>query len=154
MAAYYTTAALALLRWVEDRHRVDLAWVVLFAAACTQVKNPGWFWAATLVPGFVVAYWPRHGVRIEERRQRQAGVVELGLRERVEGRPVLEGAQRGAQRGRVGGARAQLAVVGLQERPLGEEAGDAQMQVRPQREGEEAEDHLPHGGTPGERVAP
>jgi hypothetical protein len=64
MAAYYTTAALALLRWIDRRTLPDIACALLLAVACTQVKNPGWFWAATLVPGFVVARWPRHGVRI------------------------------------------------------------------------------------------
>ena len=64
MAAYYTAAAFALLRWVRERRRVDVVATLLFAAACTQVKNPGWFWAATLVPAFVVARWPKYGVRI------------------------------------------------------------------------------------------
>jgi hypothetical protein len=64
MAAYYTAAALALLRWLARRHAADAACVLLFAAACTQVKNPGWFWALTLVPGFVAGRWPRYGVRI------------------------------------------------------------------------------------------
>ncbi|HTP99281.1 MAG TPA: hypothetical protein VMN56_08140 [Casimicrobiaceae bacterium] len=64
MAAYYTTAALALLRWIDRRALSDVACALLLAVACTQVKNPGWFWAATLVPGFIVARWPRHGVRI------------------------------------------------------------------------------------------
>jgi len=64
MAAYYTAAAFALLRWVRERRRVDVVATLVFAAACTQVKNPGWFWAATLVPAFVVARWPKYGVRI------------------------------------------------------------------------------------------
>lgn len=79
MAAYYTVAALALLRWIQDRHRADLAWTVLFALACTQVKNPGWFWAATLVPGFVVAYWPRHGLRIAFAGFALAGIALVAL---------------------------------------------------------------------------
>jgi hypothetical protein len=64
MAAYYAAAAFALLRWIRTRHAVDAVAVLVFAAACTQVKNPGWFWAATLVPGFIVARWPKYGVRI------------------------------------------------------------------------------------------
>ena len=64
LAAYYTAAALALLRWIDRRNAADAACAILFAVACTQVKNPGWFWAATLVPGFVVARWPRYGLRI------------------------------------------------------------------------------------------
>lgn len=64
MAAYYAAAAFALLRWMRDRRAVDAVATLLFAAACTQVKNPGWFWVATLIPAFVVARWPRYGVRI------------------------------------------------------------------------------------------
>ncbi len=64
MAAYYTAAALALLRWAGNRSARDAACAVLFAVACTQVKNPGWFWAATLLPALIVVRWPRHGVRI------------------------------------------------------------------------------------------
>src|SRR4029453_12436938 len=59
-----TAGALAVLRWARDRSAADLAGAIVFAAACTQVKNPGWFWAATLIPGFVAARWPRYGVRI------------------------------------------------------------------------------------------
>ncbi len=64
MAAYYTAAALALLRWTRSRAVSDAAVAVLMALACTQVKNPGWFWAATLVPGVLVVLLPRRGVRI------------------------------------------------------------------------------------------
>lgn len=64
MAAYYTVAALAMLRFVRNGRACDAVATLLFAAACTQVKNPGWFWAATLVPGFIVARWPRYGLRI------------------------------------------------------------------------------------------
>jgi hypothetical protein len=64
MAAYYAAAALAMLRFVRSERAVDAVATLLFAAACTQIKNPGWFWAATLVPGFIAARWPRQGVRI------------------------------------------------------------------------------------------
>jgi len=64
LAACYTAAALALLRWIDRRDAGNAVCVLLLAAACTQIKNPGWFWAATLVPGFIVARWPRHGLRI------------------------------------------------------------------------------------------
>ncbi len=64
MAAWYTAAALALLRWTRSRDARDAALALLLAIACTQIKNPGWFWAATLVPGIVVALMPRHGVRV------------------------------------------------------------------------------------------
>lgn len=64
MAAFYTVAALAFLRWNVGRQWRDAAVALLLALACTQIKNPGWFWAATLVPGLVVALLPRHGVRV------------------------------------------------------------------------------------------
>jgi hypothetical protein len=64
MAACYTAAALAFLRWNDGRHRADAAVALLLAFACTQIKNPGWFWAATLLPGLVVALLPRIGVRV------------------------------------------------------------------------------------------
>ena len=64
MAAWYTAAALALLRWTRSRDARDAALALLLAIACTQIKNPGWFWAATLVPGIVVAVMPRRGVRV------------------------------------------------------------------------------------------
>ena len=64
LAACYTVAALALLRWAQSRDLRDAAVAVLFAVACTQIKIPGWFWAATLVPGFAVVLLPRYGVRV------------------------------------------------------------------------------------------
>jgi hypothetical protein len=64
MAAWYTAAALAFLRWTRHRDARDAALALLLAIACTQIKNPGWFWAATLVPGIVVAVMPRRGMRV------------------------------------------------------------------------------------------
>ena len=64
LAAYYTAAALALLRWAQSRSYRDAAVALLFAVACTQIKNPGWFWALTLVPGAIVVLLPRYGVRV------------------------------------------------------------------------------------------
>lgn len=64
LAATYVAAALALLRWIDARGARDAVATVVLAVACTQIKNPGWFWAATLVPGFIVAQWPKHGLRI------------------------------------------------------------------------------------------
>ncbi len=52
---------------------------MLLALACTQIKNPGWFWAATLVPGLIVAVWPRHGVRISFIGFAVAGVALIAL---------------------------------------------------------------------------
>ena len=64
LAAYYTGAALALLRWAHYRDLPDAAVALLFAVACTQIKNPGWFWAVTLVPGTLVVLLPRYGIRV------------------------------------------------------------------------------------------
>ncbi len=64
MGAYYATAALALLRWTRLRGPRRAALVVIFALACTQIKIPGIAWALTLVPGVVVALFPRHGLKL------------------------------------------------------------------------------------------
>lgn len=64
LAACYAAAALALMRWSRERGFRNAALVVVLAVACTQLKNPGWFWAATLVPGAVVVLLPRHGLRL------------------------------------------------------------------------------------------
>ena len=64
MAAYYTCAALALLRWSVTRDARDAGLALLMALACTQIKNPGVAWALTLLPGAVVALSPRHSPKI------------------------------------------------------------------------------------------
>ena len=64
MAAFYTATVLSFLRWAASRDRRDAALALLFAAACTQTKNPGWFWAATLVPGVLVTLLPRRGPKL------------------------------------------------------------------------------------------
>jgi hypothetical protein len=64
MAAWYTAAALAFLHWTKTRAGSDGVVALVLAIACTQIKNPGWFWAATLLPGLVVALAPKQGVRI------------------------------------------------------------------------------------------
>ncbi len=63
MAAYYTGAVLAFLRWVRSRSLRDGAVALLLAVACTQIKIPGLAWALTIAPGIVVALWPRRGPR-------------------------------------------------------------------------------------------
>ncbi|MFO1413406.1 MAG: hypothetical protein U1F10_05745 [Burkholderiales bacterium] len=64
MAAFYTAAALAFLRWTRSRSTPDAVLAVVMAVACTQIKNPGWFWAATLLPGLVVVLLPRRGLTV------------------------------------------------------------------------------------------
>lgn len=64
LAAWYTAAALAFLRWNQQRDWRNAALIVLLLVACTQIKNPGYFWALTLVPALVAVLLPRHGVRL------------------------------------------------------------------------------------------
>ncbi len=64
LAACYTCAALALLRWIVTRDPGDAWPVALLAFACTQIKNPGLAWAATLVPGMIVALLPGRGLKL------------------------------------------------------------------------------------------
>ncbi len=64
MAAYYTVAALAFLRWTHSRSLRDACLVLLLAVACTQIKVPGLIWALTLLPGAVVALLPRQGPKV------------------------------------------------------------------------------------------
>jgi len=64
LAAYYAVAAIALMRWARERGARHALVAVVLAVACTQIKNPGWFWAATLLPAALVVVLPRHGVRV------------------------------------------------------------------------------------------
>jgi hypothetical protein len=64
MACYLAAAALAGFRALRTRSWGDVALAVLFAVALPTLKNPGWIWIATLVPGIVVALVPRFGLRI------------------------------------------------------------------------------------------
>ena len=64
MAVAYTLAVLATYRWCLRRDRRDGIVALLFAASCPLIKNPGWIWALTLVPGVVIALMPRRGMRV------------------------------------------------------------------------------------------
>jgi hypothetical protein len=64
LAAWYSVAVLAFLRWHASRDAREATLAALLALACTQIKNPGIFWAATLVPGAAVALAPRHAGKI------------------------------------------------------------------------------------------
>jgi hypothetical protein len=64
LAAYYAAAVIALTRWSHERGPRDLVVAIVLAVACTQIKNPGWFWAATLVPAAIVVLMPRRGLRV------------------------------------------------------------------------------------------
>lgn len=64
MAAYYALAALAMWRWSQERSLRDAALALLLALACTTIKIPGIVWALTLVPGIVIAVFPKQGPRM------------------------------------------------------------------------------------------
>jgi hypothetical protein len=64
MGAVYTLAAMAFYRWAMRRDMRDAVIALLLAGACPLIKTPGWIWAATLIPGVVIALLPRHGARI------------------------------------------------------------------------------------------
>ncbi|MEP7184147.1 MAG: hypothetical protein ABI886_18370, partial [Betaproteobacteria bacterium] len=64
LAAYYTAAVLAFLRWHVTRDRSEAVLAAILALACTQIRDPGLGWALTLVPGIVVALAPARGMRI------------------------------------------------------------------------------------------
>ncbi len=64
LAAFYTTAVLALLQWVSTRTARDAAVAVFFVAACPLIKSTGAIAALTLLPGLVVALTPGRGGKI------------------------------------------------------------------------------------------
>ena len=63
LAAYFTVATLAFLHWAATRNTSDAVLAIVLVFACTQIKNPGLFWAMTLVPGVLVTLMPRHGLK-------------------------------------------------------------------------------------------
>jgi hypothetical protein len=64
IAACYTAAVLALLRWHAWRCIDDAALAALLALACAQIGAPGSAWALSLAAGVLVALLPRHGLRL------------------------------------------------------------------------------------------
>ncbi|MEO6928799.1 MAG: hypothetical protein ABI190_06490, partial [Casimicrobiaceae bacterium] len=64
MAAYFTLAALALLRALQTRDRGDIAVAIVFAIACPMIKTPGIVWLLTLAIPPVIVLAPRHGTRV------------------------------------------------------------------------------------------
>ena len=64
LAAYYTCAVLASLRWIATRDLRDAALAVLLAWACTQIASAGFVWVATLIPGAIVVFLPARGLKI------------------------------------------------------------------------------------------
>jgi len=64
LAGVYSCAALALHRWVLRRDARDAALALLLALACPLVEISGVVWALTLIPGGVVARFPRRGPKL------------------------------------------------------------------------------------------
>jgi len=64
MCAAYTLAAIAFYRWALRRDRRDAVIALFLAGACPLIETSGWIWAATLIPGVVIALLPRRGPRI------------------------------------------------------------------------------------------
>lgn len=64
LAAYFTVAVLAFLCWNKTRRVHDGVLALFLLSACTQLKNPGIFWAMTVIPGVLVAALPRHGLKL------------------------------------------------------------------------------------------
>jgi hypothetical protein len=64
MCAVYTLAAIAFYRWALRRDRRDAVIALFLAGACPLIEASGWIWAATLIPGVVIALMPRRGARI------------------------------------------------------------------------------------------
>ncbi len=64
LAAFFTVAVLAGLRWLDDRETGDAVLALLLLAACPLIKVPGRVWLLTLVPALLVAFFPRHGRKL------------------------------------------------------------------------------------------
>ncbi len=64
LAAFYTCAVLASLRWIATRDPRDAALVAVLALACTQTANAGFAWVATLIPGAIVVLLPARGLKV------------------------------------------------------------------------------------------
>ena len=64
MSTYLTLTALSLLRFERTHHWTDLALALVLASACVVIKNPGKIWLLVLIPGILVAWLPRYGLRM------------------------------------------------------------------------------------------
>ena len=49
---------------IDFRYHLVSIVAVFLALACPLVKNPGWIWALTFVPGVIVVLLPRRGLRV------------------------------------------------------------------------------------------
>jgi len=64
MAAYFTVAALAMLRAFDTGQRGDALAAIVFAAALPTIKTPGIVWLLTLAAPIVVIVAPQRGPRV------------------------------------------------------------------------------------------
>jgi hypothetical protein len=64
LACYLTLGTVAGMRAIRTRSVADAMLAVVLLAAMVLVKNPGKAWLLALIPAFVAAAVPRHGVRI------------------------------------------------------------------------------------------
>lgn len=64
MAAYLTLGTVAALLAITQRSWPDALLALLLLAAGVLVKNPGKAWLVVLVPGLLVAAWPRRGLML------------------------------------------------------------------------------------------
>ncbi len=64
VAASYALAAMSLWRWAATREPADLALGIALAIVCASVKVEGMLWAATLLPGVLVAWRRRLGLAL------------------------------------------------------------------------------------------
>jgi hypothetical protein len=97
LAAYYSVAVLAMLAWTHGRTRSDLTLAIAFALACTQIKQPGVVWAATVLPAIVpVLCDGRRNHHVAEAEERHRVQVEVPRRDAVAAAPQQHGGRRRA----------------------------------------------------------
>jgi hypothetical protein len=64
LAGFLTLTVLSAFAWRRSREPGDGLLALFFLAALPLIKVPGRIWAAILLPGLVVALFPRHGLKL------------------------------------------------------------------------------------------
>jgi hypothetical protein len=64
LSAIYTLAALALHRWASRGDARDGVLALVLAITCPSISASGRVWMLTLIPGAIVATWPRLGLKL------------------------------------------------------------------------------------------
>jgi hypothetical protein len=64
LASVYALAALALYRWSLHRRASDACMAAILALCCPLIKNSAALWIVTLLPGIVVALFPKRATKI------------------------------------------------------------------------------------------